>query len=169
MDEKTKNLMFSKKSDEWSTPQDLYDKLDEIFDFTLDPCASHENHKCSKYYTIQTDGLSQDWDGERAFVNPPYSDNKRWSLKCVEEGLKDDSLTVVLMPARVETKYFQDLLFPNSKYIVFIKRRLKFGGHKNSAPFPSALCIITSRDISNEELLMLKELGRVVCEKRSNL
>ena len=64
--------MFSSKSNSWETPQDFFDKLNDEFQFTLDPCASHENHKCSKYYTIEDDGLSKDWSGETVFVNPPY-------------------------------------------------------------------------------------------------
>jgi len=169
MDESTKKVMFSKKSDEWATPQEFYDKLNEIFGFTLDPCATHENHKCDKYFTMEDDGLAQSWSGETSFVNNPYSANKQWSQKCVEEGLKEDTLVAMLLPARVETRFFQDLLFPNSRYVLFVKRRLKFGGHKNSAPFPSALCIITTREILPEQLLKLKELGRVLIEERNNI
>lgn len=35
--------MFSSKTDQWSTPQDFYDKLNEEFHFTLDPCADEHN------------------------------------------------------------------------------------------------------------------------------
>lgn len=57
------DVMFSKKSDIWSTPQDLFDKLDNEFHFTIDVCANDSNHKCSKYFTEQDDGLSKDWHG----------------------------------------------------------------------------------------------------------
>lgn len=66
-----KDLMFSSESDEWSTPIEFYNELDKEFHFTLDPCATHENHKCSKYFTIEDDGLKQDWSGYRVFMNPP--------------------------------------------------------------------------------------------------
>lgn len=55
--------LTSSNTDEWSTPQDLFDKLDATFHFTLDPCATPENAKCAKFYTKEQDGLKQDWGG----------------------------------------------------------------------------------------------------------
>lgn len=55
--------LFSSKSDDWATPQKLFDELNEKYQFTLDPCSSEENHKCSKYYTIKDDGLTKSWGG----------------------------------------------------------------------------------------------------------
>lgn len=55
------DVMYSSKSNEWETPQDLFNKLDEEFKFTLDPCSTDENAKCKKHYTIKEDGLSQSW------------------------------------------------------------------------------------------------------------
>ena len=57
-------IMFSRESDEWSTPQDLFDKLNEEFKFTLDPCATSENAKCKRYFTAEQNGLLQDWGGD---------------------------------------------------------------------------------------------------------
>lgn len=65
-------VMFSSKTDLRATPQDFYDQLDEEFHFTLDPCATHENHKCDKYYTKEEDWLKQSRDNEIVFCNPPY-------------------------------------------------------------------------------------------------
>lgn len=56
-------VMFSSKSDEWETPQWLFDELDREFNFNLDPCATDENHKCPIYITKETDGLSVEWGG----------------------------------------------------------------------------------------------------------
>lgn len=55
--------LLSSTTDEWATPQDLFDKLDACFHFTLDPCATDENHKAPKYFTRAQDGLKQDWGG----------------------------------------------------------------------------------------------------------
>lgn len=55
--------LTSSNTDEWATPQDLFDKLDATFHFTLDPCATPENAKCAKFYTKEQDGLKQDWGG----------------------------------------------------------------------------------------------------------
>ena len=61
-------VMFSKKSDEWSTPQSVFDELNAEFDFNLDPCSTDENHKTPFYFTKETDGLSQNWGGGVCFV-----------------------------------------------------------------------------------------------------
>lgn len=58
-----KEVMFSSATGVWATPQDFFDRLDAEFNFTLDPCANDENHKCEKYFTEAEDGLAQDWGG----------------------------------------------------------------------------------------------------------
>ena len=133
-------VLFSTKSDEWSTPQALFDKLNDFFHFNLDPCATDENHKCEKYYTIETDGLSQNWEGHVSFVNPPYSQCKEWIKKCSEEGRKPNTAVVCLVPSRTDVRWFHDYCV-NKSSIIFLKGRLKFGDSKNSAPFPSMICI----------------------------
>ena len=60
--QKLKGLMTS-ETIEWYTPKDFYDKLNEEFNFTLDPCCTKESTKCEKFYTIEDDGLSQVWGG----------------------------------------------------------------------------------------------------------
>lgn len=70
-------VMFSSESDNWATPQDFFDELDREFNFTLDPCATPDNAKCTKYYTVVEDGLKQDWQGEVVFCNPPYGRARR--------------------------------------------------------------------------------------------
>lgn len=63
------NGLFSSNTDQWSTPQDFFDKLNDEFHFTLDPCADHSNHKCDLYFTVEDDGLSKNWGGtERSAI-----------------------------------------------------------------------------------------------------
>ncbi len=59
-------VMFSSKSNEWTTPQEFFDKLNEEFNFNLDPCSTDENHKCDRYFTKKQDGLKQDWGGAKS-------------------------------------------------------------------------------------------------------
>ena len=135
-------VMFSSKTDEWSTPQDFFDELNKEFNFTLDPCATPENAKCEKYYTKEDDGLKQDWSGETVFCNPPYGRAiKDWVKKCYEESKKPNTTVVMLIPARTDTSYFHDYIYHKAKEIRFIRGRLKFGNAKNSAPFPSMVVI----------------------------
>lgn len=56
-------VLFSSTSDNWATPQYLYDDLNNEFHFTLDPCADETNHKCDAYFTKEDNGLSKDWGG----------------------------------------------------------------------------------------------------------
>ena len=55
--------LFSSNSDEWATPQKLFDDLNNEFDFELDVCATEENHKCPEYFTKEQDGLSKNLGG----------------------------------------------------------------------------------------------------------
>lgn len=137
-------MLFSKKSDEWPTPQWIFDELNNDYSFTLDPAATPDNAKCDEYFTMEQDGLTQDWDGHTVFVNPPYSGCFNWVKKAheqVKEGKADK--VVMLIPARVDTKWFHLYCMDNKfvSEICFIKGRLKFGDQKNSAPFPSMIVV----------------------------
>ncbi|MDG4977201.1 DNA N-6-adenine-methyltransferase [Lactococcus lactis] len=137
--------MFSSKTDLWSTPWNFFEKLNDEFHFTLDPCSTHENAKCYKHFTIEEDGLLQDWANEVVFCNPPYGRQiKDWVKKPYEESQKDNTTIVMLIPARTDTIYFHEYIYHNAE-IRFIKGRLKFGDAKNAAPFPS-MVVIFGRD-----------------------
>lgn len=138
-----KKVMFSSKTDLWSTPQDFFNELDKEFGFTLDPCATEENAKCPHYFTKETNGLKQSWEGEIVFCNPPYGrEIKKWVEKAYKEKQNNkNTIIVMLMPARTDTSYFHDYIYNKVKEIRFIRGRLKFGNSKNSAPFPSMIVI----------------------------
>lgn len=136
------NVHFSSESNEWYTPKEVFEYLDSEFNFTLDPCATPASAKCPKFYTQDDDGLSQDWTGERVFMNPPYGrEIGQWVQKAVES----DALVVMLIPARTDTSYFHDYIYTNPKCEVrFVRGRIKFEtptGSKNSAPFPSMIVV----------------------------
>lgn len=57
------NGLMSSNTDNWATPQALFDKLNAVFHFTLDVCANKDNAKCKRYFTKEQDGLKQDWGG----------------------------------------------------------------------------------------------------------
>ena len=138
--------LYSNNSDEWSTPQHIFDALNAEFGFDLDPCATDKNHKCAEYYTIEQDGLQKMWGGRRVFCNPPYSNISDWVEKAFRETRNDNTLVVLLIPARTDTRYFHDYI-NNRAEIRFIKGRLKFGDSKNSAPFPSMIVIFRGAKI----------------------
>ncbi|WP_035507577.1 DNA N-6-adenine-methyltransferase [Halobacillus karajensis] len=135
------NVHYSSKSNDWATPQDFFDGLDNEFNFTLDPCATSENAKCDNYFTIEDDGLKQSWEGETVFCNPPYGrEIKLWVKKAFQESKKPNTKVVMLIPARTDTKYFHDYIYMQAR-VRFIKGRLKFGNGKGNAPFPSMVVI----------------------------
>ena len=132
---------FSSKSNEWNTPDDLYNILDNEFNFTLDPCTNGINNKCDKFYTEKENGLIQDWSKDIVFMNPPYGrEISQWIEKAYNESLKG-SKVLCLIPSRTDTKYWHDFIFNKASEVRFIKGRLKFGNSKNSAPFPSAIVV----------------------------
>lgn len=138
--------MFSSKTDDWYTPIDFYNQLNEEFNFNLDPCANYDNHKCSTYFTREEDGLKQSWEGYTVFVNPPYGrEIKDWIKKSYEESLKPNTTVVMLIPSRTDTQYFHDYIYGKAD-IRFIKGRLKFGGCKDPAPFPSMVVIYPPKE-----------------------
>lgn len=73
--------LFSSRTDEWETPQEFFNMLDTEFHFNLDPCASDENHKCDKYYTIADDGISKNWGGTECSVIRLTAENFRNGLR----------------------------------------------------------------------------------------
>ena len=131
------SVHFSSLTCEWNTPQGLYDELDKEFGFTLDPCATDDNHKCKRYYTKEQDGLGQSWKGETVFMNPPYG---REISKWVRKACHEEATVVCLIPSRTDTRWWHDFIMKADE-IRFIKGRVKFGEHKQGAPFPSAIVI----------------------------
>ena len=132
------NIHFSSATDLWSTPQDLFDKLDREFGFTLDVCATTENAKCTRFYTKAEDGLAQPWTGV-CWMNPPYGRTiGNWMAKA-RKAAKSGATVVALVPARTDTRWWHD--YATKGEIRFLPGRLRFGGGEHSAPFPSAIVI----------------------------
>lgn len=133
--------MFSSKTDLWETPQEFFDKLNKEFHFEIDVCALPENAKCERFYTPEMDGLSQPWEG-CCWCNPPYGrEVKKW-VKRAYDASSSGATVVMLLPARTDTKWFHEYIYGRKHVEVrFICGRLKFGGSKNSAPFPSMVVI----------------------------
>lgn len=133
------------KSNEWETPHELFNELDDEFCFTLDPCSTDLNAKCARHYTAEDDGLTKSWANERVFCNPPYGrDIAKWVKKC-HESVSDGGAEVVvaLIPARTDTRYFHEHIYRKAE-IRFIRGRVKFerwGVAGQSTPFPSMICI----------------------------
>ena len=132
--------LFSSRSDNWETPQEVFDYWNNIYQFNVDVCADEHNHKCPFYYSKEDDGLTKDWFGS-VWCNPPYGkDISKWIEKAYNEWKDNGTDVVMLLPSRTDTKWFHNYILPFCE-IVFIKGRLKFNNSKTSAPFPSMIAI----------------------------
>ena len=126
-------VLFSSASQHWTTPVDLYAALDAEFSFTLDPCPLNERNIVS---ACDEDGLHRSWAGQRIYCNPPYGRGiGNWLAKAIEA-----ELAVYLLPARTDTKWWHEYAMKANE-IRFLRGRLKFGGAKTGAPFPSVVLI----------------------------
>lgn len=135
---KNRNLNHS---DNWATPKEFYDKLNEEFQFDFDPCPL--NHDMS------WDGLEVEW-GKSNYINPPYSRELKEAFvkKAVLES-KKGKVCVMLLPVSTSTKLFHDWVKPNAKEIRFVRGRIKFLGVNtkgeyvtNKAPMHDSMIVI---------------------------
>ena len=131
--------LFTSTTDLWETPQEFFDELDAEFHFDVDVCALPENAKCGKYYSPNDDGLTQPWKG-MCWCNPPYGRQiGSWIAKAAQSA-EEGATVVMLLPARTDTRWFHQYIYGKAE-IRFVSGRLKFGGSKNGAPFPSMVVI----------------------------
>lgn len=145
--------MFSKASDEWATPQDLFDSLDAEFHFELDAAATSENTKCGFWNAVDgssKDALACSWVGGKrssVWLNPPYSKCRQFIAKAAEEA-RNGCTVVCLVPSRTDTRWWHDYVWDRETHqprpgveVRFIKGRLKFGNATAGAPFPSVVIV----------------------------
>lgn len=121
------------KSDDWSTPEELYADLNAKYHFNDDPCPLGG-------IALQ-DGLSREW-GTSVFMNPPYSNPTPWVKKAYEESLRG-KLVVGLLRCDTSTKWFHNWVWHKAE-LVFVKNRLHFS-ERGPAPFASLIAIWGNR------------------------
>lgn len=153
------SALFVSERDDWPTPWKFFLQLDRDFNFTLDVCATPLSAKVSRYcvppsaprvWGVETfrrifpdalvDGLTQSWTGHRCFMNPPYGRKiGAWVAKARREAERG-ALVVGLLPARTDTVWFHEHVYPHA-HIEFLRGRIKFEGAASSAPFPSMIAV----------------------------
>ena len=155
------------KHHNWGTPQNLFNFLNAKFNFTLDSCASDDNHKCEKYYTEKDDGLSKDWSKEIVFMNPPYGrEISKWMKKAYEE-YKKGAIVVCLIFTAPDTKWWHNYVM-KAKELHFVKGRLSFCGfnsftktYTEDSPcmFPSSIVIFDKHSNKYPSLKSVNLIG----------
>jgi len=143
---------------EWRTPLDLFARLNERFQFTYDAFASHENALCETYSTIagtfrkgrtsdgydhswpshecidSLDGLQQDWDRRRVWMNPPYGRGILGrAMEKAAASRNSASIIVALVPANTDTHWWHESVKPYAT-IHFLKKRVKFIDPRTGEP-----------------------------------
>ena len=134
-------------TDDWATPQALYDVLNDEFHFVLDAAASSNNHKAPNWLGLDhqnpdlRDGLAASWSiyGGAIFVNPPYGRGLTWWVNKAFLESKHQ-IVVMLLPVRSDTHWFHEWIYPHFE-IRFIKGRVKYGAGTSPAPFPSMIVV----------------------------
>lgn len=161
--------LFSSDSDEWRTPAEVIKLVRFVMPegkIELDPCSCEKSFvNPEREFRKEDNGLAKQWIANSVFVNFPYSENKKWSDKIIEEYATGRAKTVVVLcAARTDTKWFQNLAMCASAFL-FFKGRLKFLPEQaatkgNTAPFPSAL--IALGDFSMPNFGMLDKHGIIL-------
>lgn len=135
-------VLFSSRSEEWETPQELFDVLDNEFHFNLDPCATFQNAKCERFFTKEDNGLMRDWQGI-VFCNPPYGKEIALWVQKAALAAQAGATVVLLIHARTDTRWFHEWVLPFANEIRFIKGRLNFS-KKGPSTFPSLIVVFRS-------------------------
>lgn len=135
--------LFSSTRTDWRTPDHIFEELEAEF--------GHPLYDVSDTHGGTFDAFKDSWPIS-VYANPPYGPEIR---KWLEEALYQmdplaktggngiTCLAIFLLPARTDTKWFHEAVLPNARQIRFIKGRLKFSGHTNSAPFPSMVVVFS--------------------------
>ena len=148
---------------EWGTPPWIVEPLsDSIGGFDLDPCSGAEPKPYAENrYTVEDDGLAQDWFGNIWF-NPPYGreENPTWAEKAYIESQRDEVKSITaLVPASVETDWFQQN-YGKADALTFLDKRVDFiGDSDNGASFPSVICTFGLENLTGEYVSQLRQFG----------
>ncbi|MGB6185416.1 MAG: DNA N-6-adenine-methyltransferase [Sphingopyxis granuli] len=113
----------------------------------LDPCANTLSPVIARRRIILSeggDGLTDDWSGRLAFVNPPFSALLVWLRRAHEQWRAGMVETVVcLVPVRTDSAWFHDTLSADAA-IYLLKGRVRFldtTGRAQATPF--SLMLVT--------------------------
>lgn len=132
--------------DEWLTPPHIINALGK---FDLDPCSPVVRpwNTAQKHFTINDNGLMQNWNG-RVWCNPPYGlEAAKWLNKLANHG---DGIALIF--ARTETKMFFDQVWNKANAVLFLEGRLYFHHvtgevAKANAGAPSVLVAYGSKNV----------------------
>lgn len=142
----------------WQTPQWLFNRLNEIYNFNVDGAASHDNALLPNYYT-ETGFFGVKPLVENFFINPPWDELSQdiwWETASTTR-------TVMLVPFTPETKMWHKYVWKPSVQVFVFNKRINYVSpitkqEQKGIARPSCL-VIFNRGIVPTKLL---DLGCVV-------
>ncbi len=135
----TFDTRFKSKGVEYTTPDKLFQPLNDEFNFKLDAASSPQNKKCSLFYTEYDDGLACPWVTS-TWCNPPYGQQlPKWARKGYTEHHERGITVVMLLPIRSNTKYWRDYIHYGKAEIRFVDWKPAFNGENG---FSTPLAVI---------------------------
>lgn len=137
-----------------ATPLWLFRQIHARYWFTLDACAEKWNAKLQNFCTEQNSGLLHEWNDERVWCNPPYSDIKPWIEKAIEKTRPLTGvcpLVVFLVPVRTSQPWFHDALRAGAR-VEFLQFRVAFeyppgSEERKQSPFEHSMLLIFERSL----------------------
>jgi len=129
-------------SAERPTPKDFFERVNQVWRFTLDVCATEHNNKVARYFAppdhrlkpimnapLALDGLAQSWAGEICWMNPPYSRGVlvKWVEKAIHEAVRG-AVVVALLPGDSSVVWHHELVLLNAAWVEPVRGRIKFEG-----------------------------------------
>jgi phage N-6-adenine-methyltransferase len=144
--------MPREKSDEWGTPQELFDHYHRQYHFTLDVAASAALGKCKRYCSREEDGLKQGWTGA-VRMNPPYSNVPAWCKKALDSA-RSGAVVVSLFLSFTDMIWFHD--YVSHAHIELLTGRLQFVGGDRYAPFATMIAVSQQRSARRGNQLSIK-------------
>ena len=147
---------FNRPKIDYETPNEIFAPLQKEFGITIDVCASRENSKCSRFYSISENAFKQKWEGV-CWMNPPFGrEMKKWVKKAYESA-KDGAVVICLLPARTNTNWWHDYCMRGE--IRFIRGEVKFVGCKNGLWMPMAIVIFSQQRIAEAQAQLALPMG----------
>ena len=126
---------------EYETPDELFNPLNDEFHFDIDICASKFNHKLEKYYTKDDDCFSKDWS-TTSWINPEFIRVKKYVKKAFEDSIKFGSTIVMLTLVKSNTNWWRDYIM-NAKEVRFINQKIQFKNTSQGLRFPACIIIFS--------------------------
>jgi phage N-6-adenine-methyltransferase len=142
---KTEAIKLS-NSDNWRTPQWLFDQLNQEFNFQIDLCADKANAKLPIFYSLENNALDENnqWN-KTSFANVPYSYAKPFLIKAYEQSRKHNVTIVILLRVDTSNNWWFDHVVKKASETRFIVGRLRFWDEQNkphySAKWANAILV----------------------------